>query len=101
MTVSTNERDLAKYAVAIQQLEQGRSNAAGRCTLAAGVASTTVPAPNCAATSKVLLFPASATAAAELGNGTLYVSAVANGTFTLAHATNAQTDRTFAFVCLG
>lgn len=101
MTVSTNERDLAKFAIAIQQLEQGRSNAAGLCTLTAGVASTTVKAANCAATSKVLLFPRSATAAAELGNGTLYVSAVANGTFTLSHAVNGQTDRSFAFVCLG
>lgn len=100
MTVSTNERDLAKFAVAIQQLEQGRSNAAGTCTLAAGVASTTVKAPNCAATSKVLLFPRSATAAAELGNGTLYVSAVGNGAFTLTHASGPP-DRSFAFVCLG
>lgn len=101
MTVSTNERDLAKFAVAIQQLEQGRSNAAGICTLAAGVASTIVKAPNCAATSKVLLFPRSATAASELGNGTLYVSGVANGAFTLAHALSSQADRSFAFVCLG
>jgi hypothetical protein len=101
MTVSTNERDLAKFAIAIQQLEQGRSNAAGVCTLAASVASTTVKAPNCAATTKVLLFPRSANAATELGNGTLYVSAVANGSFTLTHASNGQTDRIFHFVCLG
>lgn len=101
MTVSTNERELSRYAIALQQLEQGRSNAAGLCTLAAGAAATIVKAPNCAATSKVFLFPATAHAAAELGNGTIFVSAVANGSFTLTHAVNAQADRTFSFVCLG
>jgi hypothetical protein len=101
MTVSTNERDLSRYAIALQQLEQGRSNAAGNCTLAAGTATTKIFAPNCAATSKVFLFPASVHAAAEFGNGTLFVSIVANGTFTLTHAANAQTDRSFFFVCLG
>lgn len=101
MTVSTNERELSKYAIAVQQLEQGRSNATGFCTLAVGSNTTTVRAPNCAATSKVFLFPTSAHAAAELGNGTLFVGAVANGAFTLIHAINAQADRSFAFVCLG
>jgi hypothetical protein len=101
MTVSTNERELSKYAIALQQLEQGRSNAAGFCTLAVGTSTTTVRAPNCAATSKVFLFPTSAHAAAELGNGTCFVSSVANGTFTLTHAVNAQADRSFAFVSLG
>jgi hypothetical protein len=28
-------------------------------------------------------------------------AAVANGSFTVTHANNAQTDRTFAYVCLG
>jgi hypothetical protein len=101
MSVSTNERDLSKYAIAIQQLEQGRLNAAGACTLAVNAAATTVSAPTCAATSKVFLFPTTAHAAAELGNGTLYVSVVSNGAFTLAHAVNVQADRSFAFVCLG
>jgi hypothetical protein len=49
----------------------------------------------------VLLSPHTAHGAAELGNGTIFVSAVANGSFTLAHANNAQNDRTFGYVCLG
>ncbi len=101
MTVSTNERELSKFAIALQQLEQGRSNAAGLCTLAANTTTTPVKAPNCAATSKVFLFPATAHAATELGNGTLFAGTVANGSFTFTHASNTQTDRSFFFVCLG
>lgn len=99
MTVATTEKDLTKYAQAIQQLEQGRSNATGTCTLAASATTTVVPAPNCGLGSKVFLSPLSANAAAALA-GT-YVSAVGNGSFTLTHANNAQTDRNFGFVCLG
>jgi hypothetical protein len=99
MTVSTTERDLSRYALAIQQLEQGRSNATGICTLTPSATSTTVPAPNCAANSRVFLFPRSANAAAALA--TTYHSATANGAFTLTHASNAQTDRVFSFVALG
>ncbi len=99
MTVSTNERDLSKYAIAIQQLEQGRSNATGVCTLTPGTTSTTVTAPNCGASSKVLLFQTTANAAAAWA--TTFHTASGKGTFTLTHANNAQTDRTFNFVCLG
>jgi hypothetical protein len=86
---------------AIRQLMQGRSNAAGSLTLAAGAAGTTVTAPNCAPTAQVFLFPKTAHAAAELAAGTCWVSAVAGGAFTITHANNAQADRTFAYVCLG
>jgi hypothetical protein len=99
--VARDEKDLKKFALAIQQLAEGRLNATGACTLAASASSTTVAAPNCAAGSVVLLSPRTAHAAAELAAGTLYVSAVALGSFTLAHANNAQTDRSFGYVCLG
>ena len=32
---------------------------------------------------------------------TTYVSAMANGSFTITHTNNAQTDRIFGFACLG
>jgi hypothetical protein len=86
---------------AIRQLMQGRSNAAGTVTLAPGAAATTVAAPNCAPSAQVFLFPKTAHAAAEIAGGACFVSAVAAGSFTLAHANNSQTDRTFAYVCLG
>lgn len=100
-SVSTQEKDLSRYALAIQQLGAGRTNAAGSVTLAANATSTTLAAPNCAAGSSVFLTPATANAAAEIKNGSLYVSAVANGAFTLTHANNSQTDRRFFYVALG
>jgi hypothetical protein len=99
--VARDEKDLKKFALAIQQLGEGRSNAVGSLTLAASATSTTVAARNCGAGSVVLLSPRTAHAAAELAAGTLYVGAVALGSFTLAHANNAQTDRSFGYVCLG
>ena len=80
---------------------QGRSNAAGSMTLAPAAASTTVTAPNCASSAQVFLFPKTAHAAAELAAGSCWVSAVAGGAFTVTHANNAQSDRTFSYVCLG
>jgi hypothetical protein len=45
--------------------------------------------------------PASANAATEIGNGTMYVSAVANGSFTITHANSATTGRTFLYAIVG
>jgi len=103
MTAALSPSETQPYRIvnAIRQLAAGRSNAAGSLTLAAGAASTLINAPNCAAASQVFLFPKTAHAAAELAGGGCYVSAVANGSFTVTHANNAQSDRTFAYVCLG
>jgi len=99
--LAPEEKNQRKINTAINQLAQGRSNAVGRVTLVANAGATTVPAENCGPGSVVLLSPLTAHAAAELGNGTIFVSAVAAGAFTLAHASNAQTDRVFGYVCLG
>jgi hypothetical protein len=99
MTVSTNETDPTKINRAIQQLEQGRLNVTGTCTLAAGATSTVVKAGNCGAASQVLLTARTTNAAAALA--TSCVSSVKNGSFTISHASNAQTDRIFGFACLG
>jgi hypothetical protein len=95
------ETDLKKIVLALQQLAAGRSNAVGTVTLAVGVATTVVTDKNCAAGSTPLLTPVTATAATELGNGTLYVSAVANGSFTLTHANSAIAGRTFLYALQG
>jgi hypothetical protein len=96
-----SETDPYKIVRAVRELFEGRSNAVGSCTLTANAASTTVTAANCGAGSTVLFTPTTAHAAAEVGNGTIYVSAVANGSFTLAHANNNQADRTFLYAALG
>ncbi len=95
------ERDLFRIVNVVIALMQGRSNATGGITLDANATSTTVTAPNCGAGSAVFLFPSTAHAASELAGGSLYVSSVAAGSFTIAHANNAQPDRTFFYVALG
>ena len=94
------ETDLKKIILALQQLAAGRSNAVGSVTLATGVSTTVVADKNCSAGSTPILTPASASAAAELGSGTIYVSAVNNGAFTLTHA-NSATARTYLYALLG
>jgi hypothetical protein len=95
------ETDLKKVVLAIQQLAAGRSNATGTVTLATGAASTVVTDQNCAAGSTPILTPATANASAEFGNGTIYISAVANGSFTITHANSATTGRTFLYAIHG
>jgi hypothetical protein len=95
------EKDQAKIVRSLQQLAAGRSNAVGTVTLAIGVASTTVIDMNCAAGSVPILVPSTVNAATELGNGTLYVSAVTNGAFTITHANSATTGRTFLYALQG
>lgn len=101
MTVSTNERDLSKFAIAIQQLEQGRSNAVVSVVLTDNADSTVVTAPNCGENSQPLPVARTLHAAQELASGNMFVSAVSGGSFTITHTNNSQTDREFGFVCLG
>lgn len=95
------ETDLKKINLSIQQLGAGRSNAVGSVTLTVSVATTTVTTSNCASGSTPILTPTTANAAAEVGNGTMYVSAVANGSFTITHANSGTTGRTFLYAILG
>src|SRR5262245_29933572 len=95
------ETDLKKIVLALQHLAAGRSNAVGSVTLATGSATTTVTTANCAIDSTPILTPASANAATEMGNGTMYVSAVANGSFTITHTNSVTPGRTFLYAILG
>lgn len=101
LSVQTNERDLTKFANVLHQLSAGRSNAVGSFSLTASTTTTTVTAINCASGSTPILTAMTANAAAEIGNGTLYVSTVSNGSFVVTHANNGQTDRTFRYACIG
>jgi hypothetical protein len=95
------ETDLKKIVLAIQQLAAGRSNATGTVTLATGSATTLVTDKNCAIGSVPLLTPTTANAAAEVGNGTMFVSAVTNGSFAITHADSATTGRTILYAIHG
>lgn len=101
MALSPQETNLFKIVTEINEIRKGRSDATGTVTLTAGAASTMVDAVNCAEGSIPVLVPMSATAATEQGAGTMYVSAVANGSFTIAHANSAVATRTFGWHAVG
>ena len=67
----------------------------------ANEAATVVPAVNCGAGSVPLLTPMTANAAAELVSGNMYVSAVAEGSFTVTHTNSATAGRTFRWAIQG
>ena len=99
--VSPNEKDPAAFATAISELYAGRSNASGSVTLAPGAASTVASAPNCGPLAAVFLFQQTANAAAAFATTFVAPANVRAGSFTISHANNAQTDRTFFYVCIG
>lgn len=95
------ERDITRVVQAVRELFMGRSNAVGSLTLQANATTTTVIALNIGAQSRIFLTARTAAAAQEVLAGELHVSAVASGTFTVAHVNSASADRTFDYVALG
>ena len=96
-----SETDLKKIVLAIQQLAAGRPNATGSVTLTTGSATTTVTTANCAVGSTPILTPASTNAAVEVGNGTMFISAVTNGAFTIRTRTQRRRGGRFFMPSLG
>lgn len=103
--VATSARDLKLFlrqmATVINGVLDGRQNNVGEVTLTASSATTVVTERRCGTDSVITLMPKTANAASELGNGTLYVSSVTTESFTLTHANNAQSDRTFGYEVTG
>ena len=103
--LSTEEKSIWKICNAVVQLIQGRSNAVGQITLTPGTTTTVITkqespaAVNVAVGSQVFLTPLTANAAAALA--TTYISAIAQSSFTVKHANNAQIDRLFGWRCDG
>lgn len=97
--IPPDEKDPSRLAFVIRQLCEGRSNATGSVTVISNVASTVVSAVNCAAGSAVFLFPASSTAASTMA--VTYVTNVIKNQFTLNHASDANTNKTWYWVALG
>jgi hypothetical protein len=96
--LETNQR---RINTAINKIIEGRTDNYGSVTLTASTAQTVITPSGAqiSENSAVFLTPRTANAAAAIS--TTYVSAVANGTFTLSHASNAQTDRTFDYAWIG
>ena len=93
--------DVRRIARVVHGIMNGKTNNQGSLTLAPGSATTTLADPRIGPESVILLMPSTANAAAELGNGSLHVSARGDGTATLTHASNAQADRTYGYAVIG
>lgn len=96
-----SERDLTRIIRGIRDLFEGRSNAIGSFTCTTNAATTTVTHVNVGLESKISLTARHANAAAEIGNGTIYISAVTAGSFTVTHANSATASRNFDFTIQG
>mgnify|MGYP001578810897 CR=1 FL=1 len=86
-------------AEAVRNLQDGKINATGTVTLTANAATTTLTDRRIGPDSVILFMPTTENAATAMGN--LRVTSRGDGTATLTHTNNAQTDRTFAYAILG
>lgn len=93
--------DLRRVVEVVQRLLQGKFNAVTTLTLTANVGTTTLTDARIGGESHLALTPLTANASAEVGAGTIYVSARAKGSATITHANNAQTDRSYSVLIIG
>lgn len=93
------DANLERLRVMANDIQRGRMNATGSLTLTANAASTVITDPSFTAEMVPVLMATTANAATATAN--VYVSARANGSFTLTHANNAQADRTFLYIRIG
>lgn len=95
----TAEQQLRRHAESINGLIDGKLDVTGSVTLTANSATTTVADNKFESSMVPVLVPTTANGAGALSG--LYVSARTQGGFTLTHANNAQTDKSFLYVRLG
>jgi hypothetical protein len=85
----------------IFRLRQGKSENVGEITLTANVATTVLNDPRLSIQSLIAWDPKTPNATAELYGGTMFPSVRSSGQFTITHANNAQTDRSFFYAVIG
>lgn len=83
----------------VNEMLKGRGNNVGSVTLTASVTTTTISDIRIKQTMTAVLIPRTANAAAAMTN--VYISAVADGSITLTHASTASVDRTFDYILHG
>jgi hypothetical protein len=96
-----NETNIPRIVQSIRDLFQGRSNATGEFTLDTGVTSTAVTAINCGLGSNITLRPKTANAASALATTYIADADISRGSFTVTHASTANTDVTFGYSIQG
>lgn len=88
-----------QIATITNEMLKGRANNVGSVTLTANSTTTTISDIRIKQTMTAVLIPRTANAAAAMTN--VYISAVADGSITLTHASTATIDRTFDYVLHG
>jgi hypothetical protein len=98
--LDARSRDIAKHAEALHLLSRSRD---GEVTLAGGSATTIVTDPTVTPDTVFVFDALTASAAAELAAGTLYVLPGDRrlGSFTITHVNSAVADRAFRWAALG
>jgi hypothetical protein len=88
---------------AVQQMRRGKMDIVTELTLTENAATSTLTWKGLSPQSVVVFDPKTANAAAELAAGTMYVLTAnrGNDAWTVTHANNAQTDRTFQVAIIG
>ncbi len=98
-TLPTMGGSARQVAEVLNRTIDGKLNSTGTVTLTASAASTAVTEERAGSDSVILFMPTTANAAAEMDG--MYVSSRGKQTFTITHANNSQTDRTFSYVVIG
>lgn len=100
-TLNTLNPDIRAISAALKLLFRGKTNNTGTFTCATSAATTVVTDEKCSSASTVYYTPTTANASAEVAGGTIYISAKADGSFTVTHANSATTGRTFDYIIVG
>ena len=96
-TEANNAREVSQV---VNNILDGKLNSTGSVTCTASATSTTVSDFRAGLTSVILLMPTTANAAAEQGNGTIFVSTRNKQSFVVTHANNTQVDRSFEYIII-
>ena len=96
-TEANNAREVSQV---VNNILDGKLHSTGSFTCTASATSTTVSDFRAGLTSVILLMPTTANAAAEQGNGTIFVSTRNKQSFVVTHANNTQVDRSFEYIII-
>ncbi len=97
--VQSRELDARKISTMLNRLNTGKLNATGDVTLTANQTTTNVSDLRCGVDSVITFMPQTANAASAMA--TTYVSARNKQGFTISHANDANTDKTFSYIIIG
>jgi len=96
----TTEEHIRKVALIVDELVTGKSNNGFTVTLAANATETVIDRARVSVDTRVSLVPTSASAAAAIGAGSVWVETTV-GRITIHHDSQPDTDRTFDATAIG